>query len=422
MISLREFIRQQLNEGKVDGLNNVTVIRHYTTFAALKSILSKGYIEPRESKGDSDWDAYDIGEKKVVSFHDSRTDPEWKNALEYNKDKLSFDGRTHTLGTNAKKICACIEIDFDKLDKLIQDKAHLLNIYGQKADEFVNFWNEHVKWLTENKLPTTKQLKLTTEGVNRLVKLINDGDEEILKAVKSLLKFGYSREEKLISENGNLLVENLIDIFEKYYSDKELEAKTKTSGCYDTMPLKYGLVYLVLNKFLKTFRTKPWSDEFDESSLHEIELSEADKLMIEILNQDNYREYTEDERQELIDAVKRFDLLKVVKMVWKHGWRKGDDDRYSKANYHINYKGRHKYGDKYEDATLLFWIDRIMSNRNRITNGDIEIRIPAEVEINKENCKIIIFDGIAEAIKQNPKLPQKYYKEYNIEHIKSEKD
>lgn len=417
MRSLKDFIIYQLNEGQVDGLKNVSVIRHYTTFAALKSILANGYIEARESRGDEDWEAYNLGEKEVVSFHDVRTDPEWKQALECNKGKYSLDGRTHTLGTNMKKICACIEIDFDKLDKLIQDKSHLLNIYGQLADEFVNYWNEHVKWLAKNKLPLTSKLKLINEGVNKIVKSINDGNKEVLETVKWTIKSGYWKEDTLQSDQGNFLLNELKDIFEKYYSDKELEEKTETK-CYHYVPLRYALVYQVLDKFLDSFRTKSWKDEFDENSLHTIEMSKADKLMIEILNQKYYKEYTEDERQELITAVKNFDIVKAIKMILKHGWRVGDTDRLRDANYFISARRcKANNNEKFIDATLLYWVDALMRKKDRIINGNVEIRIPANVEINKENCKIIIFDGIAEAIKQNTALPKKYYNQYNIEHI-----
>ena len=412
MLSLRNLIIQSLNEGKVDGLKDVSTIRHYTTFAALKSILSKGYIEARESKGDEDWEAYNLGEKKVVSFHDSRTDPEWNNILRYNKDKMSLDGKTQTLGLHGDKACACIEIDFDKLDKLIQDKAHLLNIYGQRADEFVNFWNNHVKWMSDNKLSITAKIKLLNEGINKLISLIKDNNEEIIKVIRWMLNEDYYRSKVLESENGNLLLKELIDIFKKYYSDAQLDEDTETEWG-SSAPLRYALIYRILDKFKEKF-----GKDFKEISLKPLEITDSEKLMIEIVNQKNYKEYSEDERKELIEAVKNFDLLKVVKMVARHGWSKGDTKKYRKANYFVFARRVQLDNDTYGDATLLFWMDSLMENKDRIINGDVEIRIPANVEINKENCKIIIFDGIAEAIKQNTELSEKYYKQYNIEHLK----
>ena len=94
---------------------------------------------------DDDWKDYPIHDKNVVSFHDERTDPEWDQFIDSNNRKISMDGLTPTLGLHMKKVCCCIEIDYNKLDKLIQDKTHLLNIYGTKAEHFVNLWNYQVK-------------------------------------------------------------------------------------------------------------------------------------------------------------------------------------------------------------------------------------------------------------------------------------
>ena len=109
MQSLYEYIL----EAQVDGLKDVKIIRHYTTGAALRSILKDGYIEARESKGDEDWEAYDLFDKKVVSFHDKRTDPEWNTFIKANNRRISMEGTTPTLGLHDKKVCACIEIDYE---------------------------------------------------------------------------------------------------------------------------------------------------------------------------------------------------------------------------------------------------------------------------------------------------------------------
>ena len=90
-------------EGQVDGLKDVKVIRHYTTGAALKKILSSGVIEPHESEGDWDWRDYPIKDKKVVSFHDERTDPEYDQFIKNNNRRLSMDGYTPTLALHMKK-------------------------------------------------------------------------------------------------------------------------------------------------------------------------------------------------------------------------------------------------------------------------------------------------------------------------------
>ena len=138
-------LTQYILEGQIDGLKNVSIIRHYTTGSALKSILNKGYIEARESPGDDDWKDYDLFDKRVVSFHDKRTDPEWNSFIDANKKGVSMNGLTNTLALHMDKVCACIEIDYDKLPQLIQDKTHLLNIYGKKAKDFCNLWNFVIK-------------------------------------------------------------------------------------------------------------------------------------------------------------------------------------------------------------------------------------------------------------------------------------
>ena len=75
---------------------------------------------------------------------------------------------------------------------------------------------------------------------------------------------------------------------------------------------------------------------------------------------------------------------------------------------------------KFYDGTLLYWIEKLSKNKDRIINANIEVRIPSNVNLTKDNCKIIIFDGICDATKQSSlkNLPKKYYDKYNIEHIK----
>ncbi len=93
-------------EAQIDGLKNIKIIRHYTTGAALKNILASGIIEPHESEGDDDWEDYPIHDKKVVSFHDERTDPEWDQFIKSNNRKISMEGLTPTLGLHSKKCVA----------------------------------------------------------------------------------------------------------------------------------------------------------------------------------------------------------------------------------------------------------------------------------------------------------------------------
>ena len=103
-------------------------------------------------------------------------------------------------------------------------------------------------------------------------------------------------------------------------------------------------------------------------------------------------------------------------MLKKHGWRIGDSDISE-----FKYGGRitDESGKGY-DADIIRWIDTLARSKKRFVNPKIEIRIPTDIKLNKENCKIIIFDGIAETTNQMYllNLPKKYYQKYNIEHIK----
>ena len=102
-------------------------------------------------------------------------------------------------------------------------------------------------------------------------------------------------------------------------------------------------------------------------------------------------------------------------MLKKHGWRIGDSDISE-----FKYGGRitDESGKGY-DADIIRWIDTLARSKKRFVNPKIEIRIPTDIKLNKENCKIIIFDGIAETTNQSglKKLPKKYYVQYNIQHI-----
>ena len=103
-----------------------------------------------------------------------------------------------------------------------------------------------------------------------------------------------------------------------------------------------------------------------------------------------------------------------------HGWKPGD---LYIGTWFIGYRAQQDSG-KYNDPDLIRWIEHLLESKSKIVNANIEIRIGSNVELNKENCKIIIFDGICEATKQESlsKLPKKYYNLYNIEHIKPDKE
>ena len=138
MITLKSYI---LNEGEIGNLKNVCFIRHYTTLGGLLSILKDGKIKANESEGDWDWDEYDIGPDKVVSFHDSRYDPEITEILWANDHRTRLAG-TQTLGLHSGEICAFIEYQFDILPQKIKEQATHIKMIEHFVDEFVELWNE----------------------------------------------------------------------------------------------------------------------------------------------------------------------------------------------------------------------------------------------------------------------------------------
>ena len=129
-----------INEGKVVDLPNVKTIRHYTTLDNLIDILKDGFLLPNASKGDRDWMGYDIGANKVVSFHDSRYDTEWKRMLECNKMQMSLYS-TKTLGLHMEEICACIEYDYDALPDDIKEKSTYIMFLKRWVPIFTKTWN-----------------------------------------------------------------------------------------------------------------------------------------------------------------------------------------------------------------------------------------------------------------------------------------
>ena len=397
-------------EGQVDGLKDVKIIRHYTTSAGLLNILKNGYIEARESEGDDDWKAYDLFDKKVVSFHDERTDPEWDTFIEHNSRKISMAGCTPTLGLHDKKVCACIEIDYDKLDKLIQDRTHLLNIYGKKAEEFANKWNAIIENSRENN-GIIAFYKCKVDFCQFLLDTIN-GDDEKLKASLEHIWDQYGLKKKKDDPESQPALSEIRKIFLKYYTEDELD-KQEDDSWYSS----YNET-MFISEISRYFGWGlPGEYPSDGKYMYQIKDElEYNKRLVNFYTRANLRTFTDEEIEQLSEYAIKFDVVSVVKMMHRHGWRLGD----SKLNTIFGgYRGQLKNG-KYADGTMIWWIDALMKSKKKIVNANIEIRIPANVELNSENCKIIIFDGICEAIdaKRLLNLPKKYDKLYNIEHIK----
>lgn len=390
-------------EGQIDGLKNVKIIRHYTTGAALKKILSSGIIEPNESEGDADWKDYPIHDKKVVSFHDERTDPEWYQFIKSNNRKISMEGLTPTLALHMKKVCCCIEIDYDKLDKLIQDKTHLLNIYGTKAEHFVNLWNYQINRIKgSNEYFNYNSIKV---DLAKLIKnALKDDNDELIESLKYIWD-QYNFDKKRHDDAGKLADNKIREILLKYYSDEELNSLTKDY---------LGRELSVYNDLIRSQIGWGFSYSFpNEYNLNNV-IEEYSKAA-NFAKRERLKPINDKDKEKLIDYLIKFDAINIVKLLHSHGWRFGD----SKMEIFLS-RGVLNDGSRTKvDGSLLRWLDELMENKQRIINMDIEIRIASPIKLNKDNCKIKIFSGICEATKQESllKLPKKYYDKYSIEYI-----
>ena len=392
-------------EGQIDGLKNVKIIRHYTTGTALKKILDSGIIEPHESEGDDDWKDYPIHDKNVVSFHDERTDPEWKQFIDSNNRKISMDGLTTTLALHMKKVCCCIEIDYDKLDKLIQDKTHLLNIYGTKAEHFVNLWNYQVNKIKgSNEYFNFNSIKV---DLAKLIKnALKDDNDELIESLKYVWD-QYKFDEKRHDDIGKLADNKIREILLKYYSNEELNSLTKDYfrreiSVYDDLiktQIGWGFGY----GFPSEYNLNSVIDEYSKAA----NFAKREKL----------KPINDNDKEKLIDYLIKFDALNIVKLLRSHGWRFGD----SKMQIFLGKGVLNDGSNAKTDGSLLRWLDELMENKQRIVNMDIEIRIASPILLNKDNCKIKIFSGICEATKQESllKLPKKYHDKYVIEYIEA---
>ena len=409
MISLTQYIY----EAQVDGLKDVKIIRHYTTGAALKSILKNGYIEARESKGDEDWEGYDLFDKKVVSFHDVRTDPEWDTFIKANNRSISMEGTTPTLGLHDKKVCCCIEIDYEKLPQLMQDRTHLLNIYGGKAEEFANYWNLYVDETVKDKNGIVAWYACRVD-VLQLCKDIADGkyDSKMEDALNELHD-EWNVIDNWYNEKSKPLVKEIEKIFRKHYPQKDLYEEVKDYLgnerkfiCYETKRYFMGFGYID--------SAKDTCDELKKDSRHINSEINNSKQQVKFYSTRNFKRFEDDEIKQFKEMVIKFDVIGTVKMLKNHGWRFGDSDLLRFCYYRSQ-----QSNGKYISGALGIWLDDLLKSKNRIINANIEIRIPCNVELNKENCKIIIFNGICDATKQSGlrKLPNKYYDQYNIQHI-----
>lgn len=406
-------LNDYLNEAQIDGLKDVKIIRHYTTGAGLKSILKNGYIEARESKGDEDWKAYDLFDKKVVSFHDARTDPEWNTFIKANDKGVSMEGTTPTLGLHDKKVCACIEIDYEKLPELMQQKTHLLNIYGQKAEDFANYWNYYVDETVKDKNGIVAWYGCRAD-ILQLCKDIAEGKYDVkMEEALNTLHDQYGVKKKWDDEKAKPLVKEFEKIFSKHYPQKDLYKEEK-----DYLGNKIKFIIHETSRYFMGFPyisdNENTCEELKKKSTRIDEEIKESQEKVKFYSTRNFKRFEDDEIEQFKEMVIKFDVIGTVKMLKNHGWRFGDSELLHFCGYRVQ-----QDNGKYIDGSLGIWIDDLLQSKKRIVNANIEIRIPCNVELNKENCKIIIFNGICDATNQSDlkSLPKKYYDKYNIQHI-----
>jgi hypothetical protein len=314
-----------------------------------------------------------------------------------------MDGLTTTLALHMKKVCCCIEIDYDKLDKLIQDKTHLLNIYGTKAEHFVNLWNYQVNKIKgSNEYFNFNSIKV---DLAKLIKnALKDDNDELVESLKHVWD-QYKFDDKRHDDIGKLADNKIREILLKYYSNEELNSLTKDYfgreiSVYDDLiksQIGWGFGY----GFPSEYNLNNVIEEYSKSA----NFAKREKL----------KPINDADKKKLIDYLIKFDALNIVKLLRSHGWRFGD----SKMQIFLGRGVLNDGSNTKTDGSLLRWLDELMENKQRIVNMDIEIRIASPILLNKDNCKIKIFSGICEATQQESllKLPKKYHNKYVIEYI-----
>ena len=132
---------KDLREREIRPNYNVHKLHHYTTMMGLSSILRKGYIEARESKGDADFGDM-IKNHKAVSFLDGDYDNELEQFYSCNDQGRTLEGLTFHLGLHQKTVCALIEVDLDKLPE--DNEVEFLETITWNALREVDEWNDDI--------------------------------------------------------------------------------------------------------------------------------------------------------------------------------------------------------------------------------------------------------------------------------------
>ena len=133
---------------------------------------------------------------------------------------------------------------------------------------------------------------------------------------------------------------------------------------------------------------------------------------------------TDKERKEFIDNVTFWNISWIINFMKNHGWQPEDTKRGVWQFAHEYYTDQDFVVDDNDneiktDVTIGRWLDEIVKSNSDILDKNVEIRISSDIEIDKNNCTIKIFDGICKGSKQLKviKAVDKYKNLYNIQHV-----
>ena len=362
----------------VDNLPDVKTIRHYTTMSGLAGILKDKRIKANESAGDADWSHMILQDKNVVSFLDSRADSEMESCIQRNKFNGTLNGYTSHLALHMNKICACIEIDYDKLEPYLERKMRTLNELEQSVHNYVERWNE----AADRNLNDLRTVEWITK------KLLNLKKEEVNK-------YRYNGLWHHPTEAAVELVES--SPYKLNEEDKDWIYKYKIPEIINYV-------------------------DYPNNTSYQRSVEEASST-IKLVEQYKPKKYTKQEEEDLKVAVGTYNAIDIIHILRMHGWHKdmnkgmnvfpiGRDNSIGLLAERLLEVGRGKYVNNK-------WVRINESGRgSRALKKMIpEMRIPCDVPISPDYCKIIIFEGMVKGTKSTTEYDRvkSLLKGYNVE-------
>lgn len=345
---------KDLNERKVYGNYDVHIMHHYTTLAGLSGILHKGYIEARESKGDHDWGEL-IQSKEVVSFLDSRYDNELENLVWANNNNNTLNGRTQHLALHMDKIAVLIETNLDEMDEPVE----LLTTMVRSANKVSKGWNESFD-KAEKDLEYANGI-LTELFPKEVVEKEVWTDEEIKEWEAKVEACKWCREgfkkNSYTYQMGDVEWLTSWDMFKTDYDHIETDENGQRI-------------------YKRTWHWHPW------------EGYNSIKEDCEALLNGGVKRLTEEEQAELQKYVDESDVRGVFNFLRK----RGVPLEFFKDSSRYCYNNKHNPWEMIDGLKgLADSIRNILVNTDWI---DVELRVPQNIKLTQDNCRIHIFSGI----------------------------